>query len=144
MSSIPVPRAAAFLDESAEPPTLVAPEALVARYVELTRKRREIEDQLAYLRAELELAATAMLSPESPKGRFRAGSASVLARLQPTCTFDKALLARELQRMGRLAEVATVSGPSLARFLAHDPVLAAKLGEHVRFRNSVLLMASQE
>ena len=144
MSSVPLPRPAAFVDETAEPDDLPAPEALVARYVELTRKRREIEDQLAYIRAELELAATSSLSAAKPRGRFRAGRASVLARLQPTCTFDKAFVAKELQRMGRLADVATVSGPSLARFLNHEPVLAARLGEHVRYRNSVLLMASPE
>lgn len=144
MSSVPLPAAPSFVDETAEPPTLAAPEALVARYVELTRKRREIEDQLAYIRAELELAATARLNAAAPRGRFRAGSASILARLQPTCTFDKPFIAKELQRMGRLADVATVTGPALARFLAHEPTLAARLGEHVRYRNSVLLMANGE
>jgi hypothetical protein len=134
----------AFADGGAEPATLTAPEDLVRRYVELTRKRRDIEDQLAYIRAELELTASESLSQASPRGRFRAGDASVLARLQPSCVFDKLLVARELQREGRLADVATITGPSLARFLASEPVLAARLGEHVRYRNGVILMASQE
>lgn len=129
---------------AAEPASLAAPEDLVRRYVELTRKRCEIEDQLAYLRAELGLAASEALSKDRPRGRFRAGDASVIARLQPSCVFDKALVARELQKAGRLADVATVTGPALARFLASEPVLAARLGEHVRYRNGVVLMAAQD
>gem|GEM_PF-4539833 len=143
-SSPSLPRALTFADERAEPALLAAPEDLVRRYVELTRKRREIEDQLAYLRAELELTASAALTREAPRGRFRAGDASVIARLQPSCVFDKALIARELQKAGRLADVATITGPGLARFLAGEPVLAARLGEHVRYRNSVVLMATQD
>ncbi|MEA3200816.1 MAG: hypothetical protein QOE90_2244 [Thermoplasmata archaeon] len=133
-----------FAEETAPPSDLAAPEDLVRRYVELTRKRRDLDDQLAYLRAELELVAASALTRDSPRGRFRAGEASVLARLQPSCVFDKAHVARELQKAGRLADVATLTGPQLARFLASEPALAARLSDHVRMRNAVVLMASQD
>jgi hypothetical protein len=141
---MPAPRPLAFAHEPAPAPDLAAPEELVRRYVELTRKRRDIEDQLAYLRAELELAASAALSKEAPRGRFRAGDATVLARLQPSAVFDKQLVARELQKAGRLADVATITGPQLARFLAAEPALAARLADHVRLRQAIVLMAAND
>lgn len=140
----PLPRQVAFVDESTQAPDLAAPQDLVRKYVELTRKRRDLEDQLAYLRAELELVASQMLTKDAPRGRFRAGESSILARLQPSCVFDKQTVARELQKAGRLADVATISGPGLARFLANEPVLSARLADHIRFRNAVVLMAAQD
>lgn len=145
MSSLPLPRPDLFADPDAEPapPTLHAPEDLVRRYLELTAQRRAIEDELAYVRAELELAAAEGLK-DLPKGRFvLPGGGAVLARMQPTCVFDKATVGRELQKAGRLVDVATLTGPALARFLAKEPVLAARLADHVRYRKSVGLMATQ-
>lgn len=126
------------------PPTLEAPETLVRRYLELTAQRRAVEDQLAYVRAELEMFAAPQLGDAVPRARFVApGIGAIHARLQPTAVFDRVHVAKELQRMGRLHEVAQVQGPALARFLAKEPVAAARLGDMVRLRKSVVLMAAQ-
>ncbi|HEX2021458.1 MAG TPA: hypothetical protein VHH36_02000, partial [Candidatus Thermoplasmatota archaeon] len=111
------------------------------RYLQLVRARREVEEQLAYVRAELELTAATTLSDAAPRGRFAGLGGTVVARLQPTCSFDRFAVARELQRQGRLADVAILHGPALARFLAQEPVLAARLGPLVRPRHGVVLMA---
>lgn len=122
-------------------PVLEAPTALVERYLELTRARRHLEDQLAYVRSELEMVAAATLRDDAPRGRFVSRAGTVAARLHPTCVFDKPTVARELQRMGKLADVAIVQGPTLARYLAKEPIVAARLGEMVRPRRSVVLLA---
>lgn len=122
-----------------ESPTLDAPEYIVQRYLELTAQRRAVEEQIAVLRAELEMVAAAALSDATPKARFVAATGHVTARLQPTCVFDRAEVYKVLQRAGRLSDVATVSGPQLARFLAKEPQLSARLSDVVRYRNSVVL-----
>lgn len=119
---------------------LDAPERLVERYLELSRARRAIEEQLAFVRSELELIAATTLQPDAPRGRFVAPTGVVGARLMPTCSFDRQIVSRELQRGGRLDEVATLTGPSLARFLQREPVWAARLQPLVRPRQSVMLM----
>jgi hypothetical protein len=143
MLSIP-PRALAtpeYPDERASA-LLDAPPSLVERYLELTRARRAIEDQLAYVRGELELIAAASLNDASPRGRFAGARGGVVAaRIMPTCSFDRLAVGRELQRMGRLHEVAVLQGPNLARYLAKEPVVAARLGEMIRHRRTVMLMA---
>lgn len=144
--------AAAFSPSPASgPPPVAEPEAValeapsdvVARYLEATAQRRALDDQLAWLRAELELVAAQLLSEARPRGRFVApgGAGFVLARLQPTCVFDRQTVAGELQRAGRLSDVAVLQGPALARFLAREPVVAARLGDLVRPRRNVVLMA---
>lgn len=142
MSALPVSRTPWTAEPEAVP--LEAPQELVARYLELTAQRRELEEKLAYVRAELEMVAASSLDEGRPRGRFRgpAGGA-VAARLQPTCVFDRQEVARELQRQGRLADVAVLQGPTLARFLAKEPSVAARLAPMVRFRKSVVLMAAQ-
>lgn len=121
--------------------SLDAPEKLVARYLELTRTRREIDEQIAYLRSELELVAASALTVDHPRGRFVAPDAGVVAaRLLPTCSFDRKTVARELEKGGRLHEVASLPGPALARFLQREPVWAARLGTMVRPRHTIVLM----
>lgn len=127
-----------------DPPLpLDAPEYLVQRYLELSAQRRAVEEQLAVVRAELEILAVSALNEQRPRGRFTSGAGHVSVRLQPTCVFDRGEVARALQKQARLHEVATVSGPTLARVLAHDPALAARLGDMVRMRRSVVLTAVQ-
>lgn len=134
-------RVESFQEVAADPLPLPAPSELVRRYLELALRRRALDEQLAFVRGELELAAAEVLSEEHPRGRFVVDGArqGVVARLQPTCVFDRVLVGQELQRMGRLAEVATLQGPGLARFLAREPVVAARLGGLVRHRRSVVL-----
>lgn len=145
MTSVPTPSRVPSLFEPSvpepEPPVLEAPEHLVRTYVELVAERRRLEDRLAYIRGELEMLAASALSEATPRGRFLAGDGHISARLQPTCVFDKGAVARELQKAGRLADVAVLQGPALARFLAKEPVLAARLSDLVRMRRSVVLMA---
>lgn len=129
--------------EALEPARLEAPSDLVERYLELTAERRALEDRLAYVKGELELLAAGSLNDQTPRGRFVAENGAISARLQPTCVFDRVAVAQELQRAGRLADVAVVQGPALARYLARDPVMAARLRDLVRFRKSVVLMAAQ-
>jgi hypothetical protein len=124
------------------PQRLEAPEYLVQRYLDLTAQRRALEEQLAVIRAELEILAVSSLSEERPRGRFGSALGHVSARLQPTCVFDRGEVARTLQRAGKLADVAVLPGPSLARFLQADPALAARLGDMVRYRKSVILTAN--
>lgn len=115
--------------------------SLVRRYVELSAQRRALDEQLAFLRGELELLAAVSLREGEPRGRFVApGVGSVVARLRPTCVFDRVAVGRELERGGRLHEVAWLQGPALARFLAREPVWAARLGGLVRARQGVVLM----
>lgn len=125
-----------------EAPRLEGPADLVEAYLELVEQRRVVEEKLAYVKAELELVAAAHLNDRAPRGRFVSARGAISARLQPTCVFDRPAVMKELQRAGRLADVASVSGPQLARFLAKEPVLAARLGEMVRKRSSVVLMAT--
>lgn len=116
---------------------------LVRRYLELSAQRRALDEQLAFLRGELELLAAQALSEESPRGRFVGSDGRWLAaRLRPTCVFDRRVVGRELERGGVLHEVALLQGPQLARFLDREPVWAARLGGLVRRRNGVLLMAA--
>lgn len=127
-----------------EPISLPAPPELVRRYLQLTAQRRAIDEQLAFLRGELELTAASILTDAHPKGRFTRQDApgSVVARLRPTCVFDRTVVGQELQRMGRLSEVALLQGPTLARYLAREPVVAARLGSLVRHRHNVVLMVA--
>lgn len=143
MTSVPTPRPTLQTDPLAlgDAPALEAPEHLVRAYVELVAERRRIEDRLAYVRGELEMLAASALSDSAPRGRFLAGEHAVSARIQPTCVFDKGEVMRELQRAGRLADVAILQGPALARFLAKEPALASRLADRVRMRRSVMLMA---
>lgn len=129
--------------EASETPRLEAPSDLVERYLELTAERRALEDRLSYVKGELELLAAESLNEQTPRGRFVAEHGAVSARLTPTCVFDRVAVAKELQRAGRLADVAVLQGPALARYLARDPVMAARLKDMVRFRKSVVLMATQ-
>lgn len=122
-------------------PVLEAPDDLVARYVELSEQRRRLEAQLAHTKSELELLAASALTDETPRARFVAPGGQVAARLYPTCTFDRPEVCRVLQRMGRLSDVAQVSAPTLARLLAKDPQLQARLKGLVRLRKGVVLMA---
>lgn len=124
-------------------PTLDAPEALIQRYIELTTQRRVLEEQIAVLRAELEMIASSALSDATPKARFLSPIGHVTARIQPTCIFDRGEVYKQLQRAGRLADVATVTGPMLARFLAKEPRIAAQLGDLIRYRNGVVLHSLQ-
>jgi hypothetical protein len=124
------------------PQLLDAPEYLVQRYLDLTAQRRALEEQIAVIRAELEILAVSSLSDERPRGRFAATNGQVTVRLQPTCVFERGEVARALQRAGKLAEVAVLPGPSVARFLAGDPALAARLGEMIRYRKAVVLTAN--
>lgn len=124
-------------------PTLEAPAYLVQRYIELTVQRRQLEEQIAVIRAELEMVASASLGEAVPKGRFVSPAGHVTARLQPTCIFDRGEVYKALQKAGRLADVATVTGPTLARFLAREPVLAARLADLVRHRHGVVLHSLQ-
>lgn len=128
-----------------EPPTelpiLPAPTDLVEEYLSLVAQRRELEDRLAFVRAELELVAATALSEGTPRARFVGANGAIAARLQPTCVFDRAAVARELQRLGKLSEVAIIQGPGLARYLAKEPQVAARVGDLVRMRKSVVLMA---
>ena len=105
-------------------------------------ERRALEDRLAFVRSELEMAASSHLNEKTTRGRFLSPRGAVAARLQSTCVFDRAAVARELQRMGKLAEVAVLQGPGLARYLAHEPVVAARLSDLVRMRRSIVLMAT--
>lgn len=139
------PRASALPhdDDPHNAPALDAPGYLVQRYIELTAQRRALEEQISVIRAELEMLAAAALSEATPKGRFVSPTGHVTARLQPTCVFDRGEVYKHLQKAGRLAEVATVTGPQLARFLAREPVLAARLSEFIRHRHSVVLHSLQ-
>lgn len=119
---------------------LDAPQKLVEKYLELSRARRVLDEQLAFLRSELELVAATALTESAPRGRFVAPSGVVAARLMPTCSFDRATVARELQRGGKLADVATLTGPQLSRFLAREPVWASRLAPIVRHRHNIMLM----
>lgn len=121
---------------------LPAPRELVAEYLRLVEERRAVEERLAFVRAELELLAASSLSARTPRGRFESPRGAVAARLSSTCVFDRAAVARELQRMGKLADVAVIQGPGLARYLAREPVVAARLGDFVRMRKSIMLMAA--
>lgn len=125
--------------------SLPASSDLVRRFVQLTAQRRALEEQLAFLRGELELAAASLLSEACPRGRFEGveGPFVLSASLRPTCVFDRVVVAQELQRMGRLAEVATLQGPGVARYLAREPVVAARLGSLVRMRHSVVLTVGE-
>ena len=132
----------AHADAADAPPEAIALEAphdLVTRYLELAAEKRALEDHLSFVRAELEMLAVSALSDGAPRGRFATGQGAINVRLQPTCVFDRGEVARALQKAGRLADVATVSGPSLARFLAKEPTLAARLGDMVRPRKAVVL-----
>lgn len=139
--SATVPTKPSLFHDDAEIPTLAGPEELVEEYIRLVEGRRAIDDRLSFVRAELELVAATSLSEGAPRGRFLGKGGAVNARLQPTCTFDRAAVARELQRMGKLADVAVLQGPALARYLVKEPALAARLGEMVRMRRSIVLMA---
>ena len=136
-----VPTKPSLFNDDPEVMTLDGPSDLVEEYLRLVEERRAIDDRLSFVRAELELLAAQSLNDASPRGRFLGKGGAVNARLQPTCTFDRAAVARELQRVGRLADVAVLQGPALARYLVKEPALAAKLGEMVRMRRSVVLMA---
>lgn len=141
-STVPTPTATPT-DPTAEAPILPGPADLVEEYLTLVEERRAIEDRLAFIRGELELLAAAALNDARPRGRFVGSRGAISARLQPTCIFDRNAVLKELQRAGRLADVAVVQGPSLARFLAKEPQLAARLSDLIRHRKSVVLMASQ-
>ena len=130
-------------DDPAIAPALDAPAYLVQRYIELTAQRRALEEQIAVIRAELEMVASASLSEAVPKGRFVSPTGHVTARLQPTCVFDRGEVYKILQRAGRLSDVATVTGPQLARFLSKEPQLAARLSDLIRHRHSVVLHSLQ-
>jgi hypothetical protein len=129
-------------DTATEIPLLEGPKELIEEYLGLVDDRKAIEERLAYVRAELELFAASALSDIAPRGRFVSARGAIAARLQPTCIFDRSNVARELQRMGKLADVAILQGPGLARYLAKEPVVAARLGEMVRMRRSIVLMAA--
>lgn len=143
MLTAPSPRAHDILpttDTEPEPVAIDAPEYLVERYLQLTAQRKQLDDQLAYVRAELELlAAPALKDASSPRGRFGGSEGAIHVRLQPTCVFDRAQVAMRLQKEGVLADVATIAGPTLARYLRSNGQVAARLGDSVRFRNSVVL-----
>lgn len=139
--SATVPTKPSLFNDDPEVPVLAGPADLVEEYIRLVEERRAIDDRLSFVRAELELAAATNLSEAAPRGRFLGKGGAVNARLQPTCTFDRAAVARELQRIGKLADVAVLQGPALARYLVKEPALAAKLGEMVRMRRSIVLMA---
>lgn len=140
--SATVPTKASLFNDDPEIPSLDGPAELVEEYIRLVEERRAVDDRLAFVRAELELLAAQSLNEGAPRGRFLGKAGAVNARLQQTCTFDRAAVARELQRVGKLADVAVLQGPALARYLVKEPALAAKLGEMVRMRRSVVLMAS--
>lgn len=125
-----------------EAPVLAGPSDLVEEYLRLVEERRALDERLAFVRAELELFAASALTDAAPRGRFLGSRGAIAARLQPTCVFDRAGVARELQRMGKLAEVAVLQGPGLARYLAKDPVVAARISDMVRMRRSVVLVAT--
>ncbi|MFA5862290.1 MAG: hypothetical protein WDA16_11410 [Candidatus Thermoplasmatota archaeon] len=127
-------------DVNPEPVAIDAPEYLVERFLQLTTQRKQLDDQLAYVRAELELlAAPALKDTAAPRGRFLGPAGTIHVRLQPTCVFDRAPVAARLQKEGVLSEVATIAGPTLARYLRSNGQVAARLGDAVRFRNSVVL-----
>lgn len=123
-------------------PTLQAPPELVEEYLRLVEARRGLDERLGYVRAELELVAASALKEEAPRARFLGARGAIGARLSPTCVFDRPRIARELQRMGKLSDVAVIQGPGLARYLAKEPIVAARLGGLVRMRRSVVLTAS--
>lgn len=125
-----------------EIPTLVGPVELVEEYIRLVGERRALEDRLAFVRAELEVTASLQLGESGTRGRFLSPHGTIAARVQKTCHFDRAAVARELQKMGKLADVAVIQGPGLARYLAHEPVVAARLAALVRPRRSIVLMAT--
>lgn len=127
---------------SPELPVLEGPRDLIDEYLQLVVERKGIEERLAYVRAELELFAAPALSEGVPRARFVGRTGAIAARLQATCVFDRANVARELQRMGKLSEVAILQGPGLARYLSKEPVVSARLGEMVRMRRSIVLTAA--
>lgn len=127
---------------NADIPVLEGPSDLVEEYLRLVAERKEVEERLAFVRAELELFAAPALSEAVPRGRFQGRAGAIAVRLQKTCVFDRANVARELQRMGKLAEVAVLQGPGLARYLSKEPVVSARLGEMVRMRRSIILTAA--
>ena len=142
LSTTPRALTAASVDDAPDMIALEAPADLVTRYLELAAEKRALEDHLSYVRAELEMLAAAALSDAAPRGRFATATGAVNVRLQPTCVFDRGEVARQLQKAGRLADVATVTGPSLARFLAKEPALAARLGDLVRPRKAVVMTSA--
>lgn len=137
------PRAHDPIADPSDAPVLDAPAYLVQRYIELNAQRRALDEQLAVIRAELEMVAASSLTEALPRGRLVSATGHVTARLQPTCVFDRGEVYRILQRAGRLNDVATVPGPTLARFLAKEPQLAARLGDLIRYRHSVVLHSLQ-
>lgn len=137
--TVPTPLAPAQTDEI---PVLPGPPELVEEYLRLVEQRRAVEDRLAFVRAELEIMASHQLNERVTRGRFVSPRGAIAARLQPTCVFDRAAVARELQKMGKLADVAVIQGPGLARYLANEPVVAARLADLVRTRRSIVLMAA--
>lgn len=142
MAATVPPTPATQMTDPDEVPTLHAPAELVEEYIQLVGERRAIEDRLAYVRAELEIAASLQLGDSGTRGRFVSPQGAVAARVQRTCHFDRAAVARELQRMGKLADVAVLQGPGLARYLSYEPVVAARLKDLVRPRRSIVLMAT--
>lgn len=122
-------------------PALDGPRELVEEYLQLVAERRALDERLAYVRAELELLAAHALTDAAPRGRFLGASGAIAVRLQPTCVFDRSNVARELQRMGKLADVAVLQGPGLARYLQKETIVAARLGNMVRMRRAIVMMA---
>jgi len=123
-------------------PTIQGPSDLVEEYLRLVAERRAVDERLAFVRAELELFAVSALNEATPRGRFLGATGAIAVRLQPTCVFDRAGVARELQRMGKLADVAVLQGPGLARYLQKEATVAARLGNMVRMRRAVVMMAA--
>lgn len=126
------------------PIDLSAPADMVDRYLELEAEKRRIDAALGYVRAELELAAAENLTAQRPRGAFRGGVGGIGVALRPTCVFDRSHVAASLQKMSRLHEVARLDGPTLARFLAREPIVAARLGPHVRARNRLVFLSQRD
>ncbi|HUR69925.1 MAG TPA: hypothetical protein VM370_11825 [Candidatus Thermoplasmatota archaeon] len=128
--------------DSTHLPVLEGPSELIEEYLALVAERRAVDERLGFVRAELELFAAAALNDGAPRARFVGQGGAIAARLQATCVFDRANVARELQRMGKLADVAILQGPGLARYLAKEPQVSARLGNMVRMRRSIVLTAA--
>lgn len=126
-----------------EVPVLTGPADLVEEYLHLVGERRAVDERLGFVRAELELFAAAALHDGAPRGRFVGAAGAIAVRLQPTCVFDRARVAHELQRMGKLSDVAVLQGPGLARYLTKEAVVAARLGNLVRMRRAVVMTAAR-
>lgn len=142
-ASIPAPEPHPESSPEEAIPVIAAPTDLIEEYLSLVDERRSVEERLAFVRAELELAAAGSLKDATPRGRFVGEHGMISVRLQPTCIFDRAGVARELQRMGKLSDVAVLQGPGLARYLGKEPAVAARLGSMVRMRKSIVLTAGQ-